>query len=115
MLFGLSGGPAGRTLAIVDTNNRIVASYTPKNSYSAVVMTAPGLQVGSIYNVMIDVFIDGADDHGFAMDAAYTGGTALGTIEMTTMLQGGSGHSMGGPGGFGGGPGGPGGGRKPGW
>lgn len=117
MLFGLNGGPAGRSLAIADAEGRIVAAYTPENSYSAVVVTAPGLQVGSTYTVVIDAVIDGADAHGYAADAAYTGGTALGSIEMTTALQGGSGHSMGGGsgGGFGGGPGGPGGGRRPGW
>ncbi len=109
MLFGLNGGPAGRSLAIVDASNRIVAAYTPENSYSAVVVTAPELQVGNTYSVVIDAVIEGADDHGFVTDASYTGGTVLGTIEMTTALQGGSGHSMGG------GPGGPGGGRRPGW
>ena len=113
MLFGLNGGPAGRNLAIVDANNRIVAAYTPENSYSAVVVTAPGLQVGSTYTVVIDAIIGNADEHGFAVAASYTGGTALGSIEMTTALQVGSGHSMGGGpgGGFGGGPGG---GRRPG-
>ncbi len=113
MLFGLNGGPAGRSLAIVNTDGRIVAAYTPENSYSAVVVTAPGLQVGSTYTVVSDAVIDGADAHGFAADAAYSGGTVLGSIEMTTALQGGSGHSMGGGpgGGFGGGPGG---GRRPG-
>lgn len=122
MLFGLNGGPAGRNLAIVDAEGRIVAAYTPENSYSAVVVTAPGLQVGTTYAVLIDAVIDGADAHGFAADASYTGGTELGSIEMTTVLQGGSGHSMGGGpgGGFGGGPGGGfgggpgGGGRRPG-
>ena len=101
MLFGLSGGPAGRNLAIVDAEGRIVASYTPVNSYSAVVVTAPGIQVGSTYSVVMDGVIDDADDHGFAMNTAYTSGSVLGTLEMTTALQGGSGHSMGGFGGGG--------------
>lgn len=111
MLFGLNGGPAGRNLSVVNEEGKVVASYTPLNSYSAVVVTAPGIQVGSTYQVVIDAVIDDADAHGFATDAAYTGGTALGSIEMTTALQGGSGHSMGGApggGGFGGG------GRRPG-
>lgn len=113
MLFGLNGGPAGRNLAVIDVEGKVVAAYTPENSYSAVVITAPGIQVGGTYQVVIDAAIDGADAHGFAADAAYTGGTVLGSIEMTTALQGGSGHSMGGGpgGGFGGGPGG---GRRPG-
>ncbi len=106
MLFGINGAQGGRNLAIVDADNRIVAAYTPVNSYSAVVVTAPGLQVGRTYSVVVDAVIDGADKHGFAADATYTGGTSLGSIEMTTLLQGGSGHGMGG------GPGG--GGRRPG-
>lgn len=113
MLFGLNGGPAGRNLAVINAEGKVVAAYTPENSYSAVVITAPGIQVGNTYQVVIDAAIDGADAHGFAADAAYTGGTVLGSIEMTTVLQGGSGHSMGGGpgGGFGGGSGG---GRRPG-
>ena len=116
MLFGINGAQGGVNLAIVDAQNNLVAAYTPENSYSAVVVTAPGLQVGNTYSVVMDAAIDGADDHGFAANATYTGGTNIGAIEMTTLLQGGSGHSMGGGpggGGFGGGPGG--GGRRPGW
>nr|MBR4280701.1 carbohydrate-binding domain-containing protein [Clostridia bacterium] len=105
MLFGLNGGPAGRNLAIVNAEGRIVASYTPVNNYSAVVITAPDIQVGSTYQVVIDAVINGADSHGFAADVNYTGGAVLGSLEMTTALQGGSGHSMGGV---------PGGGRRPG-
>lgn len=99
MLFGLNGGPAGRNLAIVGPDGKVVAAYTPVSSYSAVTVTAPGLQVGSTYTVVIDAEIEGANEHGFAADAAYSGGTELGAIEMTTALQGGSGHSMGGGGG----------------
>ena len=117
MLFGINGAQGGVNLAIVDAQNNIVAAYTPENSYSAVVVTAPGLQVGNTYSVVMDAAIDGADEHGFAANTTYTGGTNIGAIEMTTLLQGGSGHSMGGGpgggGGFGGGPGG--GGRRPGW
>lgn len=106
ILFGLNGGPAGRNLSIVNADGKVVASYTPVNNYSAVVVTSPGIQIGSTYQVVIDAAIDSADNHGFAADAAYTGGTVLGSIEMTTALQGGSGHNTGG------GPGDPG--RRPG-
>ena len=98
MLFGLNGGPAGRNLAIVDADGTIVASYTPVNSYSSVVVTAPGIQVGNTYTVVLDAVIDAVDDRGYASDVPYSGGTALGSIEMTTVLQGGGGHSMGGGG-----------------
>ena len=104
MLFGINGASGGVNLAIVDAADKVVAAFTPENSYSAVVVTAPGLQVGSTYNVVMGAEIDGMDSYGFATDAVYTGGTNIGAIEMTTLLQGGSGHGMGG--GFGGGGGG---------
>ena len=109
MLFGLNGGQGGINLAIVDENDLVVASYTPVNPYSAVVVTAPALQVGSTYSVVMDATISGTDEHGFASGTTYSGGTNIGSIEMTELIQGGSGHSMGGGGGFGGG-----GGRRPG-
>ena len=119
MLSGINGARGGINIAIVNAENRVVAAFTPENSYSAVVVTAPGLQVGNTYSVVMGATIDSMDDHGFAAEVAYTGGTNIGSIEMTTLLQGGSGHSMGGGGEFGGGPGGPGGpgggGRRPGW
>lgn len=114
MLFGINGARSGVNIAIVNADDKVVAAFTPENSYSAVVVTAPGLQVGSTYSVVMDAVIDGMDAHGFAADAAYTDGTNIGSIEMTTLLQGGSGHSMGGGGGPGGMPPG-GGGRRPGW
>lgn len=113
MLFGINGAKGGVNIAIVDAEDHVVAAFTPENSYSAVVVTAPGLQVGNTYSVVMGAEIDGMDEHGFASDAACTGGTSIGSIDMTTLLQGGSGHSMGSPGGgFGGWPGG--GGRRPG-
>ena len=109
MLFGINGASGGINLAIVNADDQVVAAFTPENSYSAVVVTAPGLQVGNTYSIVMNAQIEGMDTHGFAADASYTGGTNIGSIEMTTALQGGSGHSMGG-GGFGGG-----GGRRTGW
>lgn len=107
MLFSISGAQGGINLAIVDANNRVVASFTPVNSYSSVVVTAPELAVGSTYSVVMGAQVDGADAHGFATNATLSGGTNIGSIEMTALLQGGSGHSMGG--GNGGGS------RKPRW
>ncbi len=100
MLFGINGAQAGTNMAIVSNENKVVVSYTPEDHYSCAVVTAPALQVGSTYSVVMGANVEGADAHGFAADAAFTGGTNIGSIEMTEILQGGSGHSMGGrPGG----------------
>lgn len=96
MLFNFRGGHANVNIAVVDEKERVVASFTPDTSYSSVVVTAPGLQVGNTYQILLNAEIEGADAYGFAQDAAYANGTYAGTIEMTTLLQGGSGHSFGG-------------------
>ena len=102
MLFGMNGASAGVNIAIVNAAGQVVASFTPETRYSAVVVTAPGIQLGQTYTVVMQADIEGMDDFGFAENAAYAGGQAIGAIEMTTMLYGGSGHSFGGGGGGGG-------------
>ncbi len=110
MLFGINGAQAGTNIAIVNADGKAAVSYTPEDDYNCVVVTSPALQIGSTYTVVMGAAVEGADAHGFAANASYTGGTNIGSIEMTEILQGGSGHSMGG--GPGGRPGGkPGGGR----
>ena len=99
MLFTYNSGRAGVNLSVVDTAGKVVAAYTPENNYSSVVVTAPGLQLGNTYTIVSGAQIDGMDEHGFAADAACTGGTQLGSIQITTELQGGSGHHFGNPGG----------------
>ncbi len=99
VLFGLSGATGGVNLAIVDEAGQVIASFTPENQYSAVVITAPGLQLGNTYSVVAGAEISGTDSHGFAQGAAYSGGQVLGEIEITSLLQGGSGHSTPGGGG----------------
>ncbi len=96
MLFGVNDATGGTNLAIVTAEGQVVASFTPAHDYSAVVVTAPDLQVGSTYSVVIGADVDGADEHGFASRADCSGGVNIGSIEMTEMIQGGSGHNIGG-------------------
>jgi len=108
---------ASGSIALLDASGQVIASFTPDSTYQSAVITAPDVQQGRTYSVLIGGTVEGADDHGFAQHAAITGGQSAGSITMDSMLYGGGqgmgnrpggggGRMPGGPGGGGGGPGG---------
>lgn len=101
-------GRQNKSIALLDESGRVVASFTPVNTYQSAVITAPDVQQGKTYTLVAGGTVDGADEHGFAQNAAITGGTTLGEVTMTSLIYGGgNGHGMWNmPGGGGGGGGG---------
>ena len=95
------------SLALVNTEGNIVAAFTPQTAYQSAVFTAPGIQDGQTYAIVVGGQFSAADANGFAQDGVYTGGNTAGIITMDGLIYG-VGHSFG-PGG-----GGPGGGGRPG-
>lgn len=89
----------GTSLALCDESGKALVSFTPTKSYQSVVITAPGLQSGSTYTLVVGGTVAGADENGFAQNASITGGAAAATITMTSSLYGTGGMG----GGFGGG------------
>ena len=73
-------------------------------------VTAPEIQNGKKYTVVIGATIEGANENGYAHNTTKSGGTTVATVEMTSLIYG-----SGGMGGFGGGgrPGGMGGNFRP--
>lgn len=96
---------AGTSFAVCDSSGKVVASFTPDKAYQSVAVTAPGIQSGESYSMVVGGTVSGCDENGYAQNASISGGTTLGTISMTSNLYGGSGGmgGMGGPGGGGGG------------
>lgn len=117
MLVNFSGS-TNQIFALCDTNGNVIASFKPEKNYQSVVVTAPEIQQGNTYKIVIGAEVEGVDENGFARNTSYSGGTELGEIQMDSLLYGYSG-GMGMPGGdhgggMGGGtpPGGFGGGRR---
>lgn len=92
------------SLALVNADGQIVAAFTPMTAYQSAVFTAPGIQDGQTYSIVVGGQFSSADANGFAHDGPCTGGNTAGAITMDGLIHG-IGHSFG-PGG-----GGPGGGR----
>lgn len=103
------------SIALVDESGRVIVAFSPVNAYQCATITAPAIQQGGTYTLMLGGTAADADAHGFAQDTTLSGGKSAGQITMTSLLYGGSG-GMRNPGGGGGGGGGrPGGGGWHGW
>lgn len=106
ILTGVTAQSAGTSLALVNADGNVIASFAPAKAYSSAVITAPGIQKGQTYTLVAGATLSAADENGYAAGGTATGGTTLTTVEMSTLLYGGGG-GMGGmmPGGPGGRPG----------
>ena len=102
MLVSVSSQKAGTTIAVADKNGNVVASFTPAKAYQTAVITAPDIQAGESYDIVLGATVSGADENGFTQNGSYSGGSVSQTVEMTSNIYG-SGGGMFGPGGFGGG------------
>lgn len=89
----------GTNLALCDENGNAVVVFKPKKDYQSAVITAPEIQQGKTYSLYAAVEVSGADENGFARNVAYSGGTHIADITMTSLLYGSSGGIMPGPGG----------------
>ncbi len=101
MLINASGN-ANQSIAVCDGSGNVVVSFTPEKSYQCAVITAPEIQQGSSYKIIIGAEIAHADSNGFAHNSTYTGGTEAATVTMDSLIYGAAG-GMGGKPGFGGG------------
>lgn len=93
MLLTLNRSQSG-SIALLDAEGRAIVSFTPDNTFQSIMITAPEIQQGQTYTLVSGGSIDGADENGFARNAAISGGTVLSTITMDSLLYGSGGFGM---------------------
>lgn len=94
MLLTFNRIQSGSSLALLDAQGRVVASFMPENTCQSVVITAPAIQQGQTYTLVSGGTVEGADEHGFAQDAAISGGSTLAEVTMDELLYGSGGFGM---------------------
>ena len=102
MLISVNQRQTG-SIALVDESGHVIVAFSPVNTYQCATITAPAIQQGGTYTIMLGGTAADADAHGFAQDTTLTGGKSGGQITMTSLIYGGN-RGMRDPGG-GGGPG----------
>lgn len=91
ILCSFSSQSTGTPFALCDSSGKAVVSFTPAKAYQSAAVTAPGIVKGGTYTVVCSGMVEGADENGYAQNAAITGGTTLARIEMTDLIYGSSG------------------------
>lgn len=89
---------AGTTIAICDEKGTVLASFTPVKAYQTAVITCPGMVVGGTYSVYTGATVKDTDGNGFAENSTLSGGTKIGSVELTTLVVGSGGMGGGGGG-----------------
>lgn len=96
MLVNFTNTQAGTSLTLCDENGKAIVSFTPKKSYSSAVITAPEIQQGGKYKVILGGSVEDADENGFACGTSVSGGSTVAEITMDSLLYGNSGMIPGG-------------------
>ncbi|WP_241237001.1 carbohydrate-binding domain-containing protein [Georgenia faecalis] len=86
---------AGTVVQVVSSDGDAVASFTPRTSFSSVVLSAPGLVAGETYEVYVGGSVAGTQTGGVHDDGDLAGASVVATVTAGEYASGG----MGGPGG----------------
>ena len=92
----------GTSFIVLDSDGKVVVSFTPAKAYNCAVVTSPNMIAGNTYSVVVGGTVEGADENGHAANTTYTGGTLLGSLEISNgtstsgMMGGGGGGRPGG-------------------
>lgn len=98
ILISVGSQGASKSLAICNEDGTVLASFTPVKSYQSAVITAPGIESGKSYTLVVGATVANADSNGYAQNTTCTGGTTIATLNMNGLIYGSSGGM--GPGGM---------------
>lgn len=93
----------GNSIAITDSNGKVIASFLPSKQYNNVVISTPDLKKDGKYKLQIGGTVSGCDSNGFTSTGSVSGATNTYDIDISsTSVTYGSAGGMGGGGGMGG-------------
>lgn len=97
-LTTFSSQSANKTFAVVDSEGRVIASFTAPKSYNSAVVASPLMNVGESYRIVTGGEITPSDEYGFTESGSVSGGTTVTTVTLTSLIvnQGGMGGGGGG-------------------
>ncbi|HCD80718.1 MAG TPA: hypothetical protein DEQ65_00005 [Ruminococcaceae bacterium] len=99
-----SAAAAGKSVALVNSEGKVIASFVPSKQYINIVISSPYLAVGSSYTLSVGGTVSGCDkngytDNGSISDAQSANEVKIISVSTTYGKSGGMGGNMGGMGG----------------
>ena len=79
---------AGTTLSLCDDKGNVILAFTSTKQFTCALFSAPEITTGKTYTFYTGATVLGLDENGYAHNTTQTGGTACGTVTLTTLISG---------------------------
>ena len=99
-----SAAAAGKSVALVNSEGKVIASFVPSKQYINIVISSPYLAVGSSYTLSVGGTVSGCDKNGYTDNGSISGAQSANEVKISSVSttygkSGGIGGNMGGMGG----------------
>lgn len=99
-----SAAAAGTSIALVNSEGKVIASFVPSKQYINIVISSPYLAVGSSYTLSVGGTVSGCDKNGYTDNGSISGAQSANEVKISSVSttygkSGGIGGNMGGMGG----------------
>ena len=96
-----SAAAAGTSIALVNSEGKVIASFVPSKQYINVVISSPYLTVGSSYTLSVGGTVSGCDKNGYTDNGSISGAQSANEVKISSVSttygkSGGMGGNMGG-------------------
>ena len=93
-----SAAKAGSSVALSDSDGRVIASFVPSKQYSNVIISSPELKKGSSYTLSLGGTVTECDKNGYTVSGKVSGAESEESVEISSIstVYGTSGGNMGG-------------------
>lgn len=97
-----SAAKAGSSVALSDSDGKVIASFIPSKQYTNVVISSPELKKGSSYTLSVGGTVSECDKNGYTNSGKVSGAESTNSVEMSSVST--TYGTAGNKGGMGGGP-----------
>lgn len=99
-----SAAAAGTSIALVNSEGKVIASFVPSKQYINILISSPYLAVGSSYTLSVGGTVSGCDKNGYTDNGSISGAQSANEVKISSVSttygkSGGIGGNMGGMGG----------------
>ena len=99
-----SAAAEGKSVALVNSEGKVIASFVPSKQYINIVISSPYLAVGSSYTLSVGGTVSGCDKNGYTDNGSISGAQSANEVKISSVSttygkSGGIGGNMGGMGG----------------
>ena len=80
-----SAAAAGKSVALVNSEGKVIASFVPSKQYINIVISSPYLAVGSSYTLSVGGTVSGCDKNGYTDNGSISGAQSANEVKISSV------------------------------